>query len=59
VVSVSKEPKEEIVELKLRIPRSLRSEFKSICAARDENMKDVLVAHMRKYIEQHKAEKSE
>ena len=55
---MSKEPKEEIVELKLRIPRSLRSKFKSICAARDENMKDVLVAYMRKYIEQHKAEKS-
>ncbi|NEZ56968.1 hypothetical protein DXZ20_15020 [Leptolyngbyaceae cyanobacterium CCMR0081] len=59
VVSVSKEPKEKIVELKLRIPISLRSEFKSMCAARDENMKDVLVASMRKYIEQHKSDKSE
>ena len=56
---MSKEPKEEIVELKLRIPRSLRSEFKSICAARDENMKDVLVAYMRRHIEQHRSEKSE
>ena len=56
---MSKEPKEEIAELKLRIPRSLRSEFKSICAARDANMKDVLVAYMSKYIEQHKTENKE
>jgi hypothetical protein len=53
VSSIAKIKEEEIKRLNMNLPVSMHNAFKSVTAARGENMTDVLMEYIKAYVEKH------